>query len=347
MIHFKRLCVLLLVAASPSVACAQWWDRQAEIAPGKWAVLGRTFVYTGRTYDHAIVAIADALQRRDFAKVQRMHDEFLAMQQAGGNGRAMLGAFPEAIERAFSGGRPEQFEAMFAQWREQAPDSGLRTCVEAAMWLATAWTARGTSYASEVSPEAFKIFNARLQRAARVLHEGEEHGRHSPLWYVTAVNVAGSAGEPSAAVDGIFEEGNREFPLFMALYGARLNYLLPKWGGDYDRVDAFIRGAVLRTQATVGTSLYAFLYERVAWAFQGEDFFRETHASWRLMRHGYEDQVTQGIVNLNRYATSACMARDRETTRRLLVTLGDDADLGAGYAGFTTEACVEMLKEGR
>ena len=215
------------------------------------------------------------------------------------------------------------------------------------MWWALAWEARGGGYASEVSPEGWKIFKERLDRASRALADGESAGRQSPVWYWIAISIAGSRGDPAPILDRMCDEGAASFPHFLPIYYTRLNFLLPQWGGSYDRVDAFVRRSVMRTQAAEGTALYAILYASVHSTYHGDDFFHETRASWRLMRHGYEDEVAQGRANLNEYATFACIARDRDTTRGLLAQLGDEANLGLGIEGFSTEACQELVKEAK
>lgn len=347
MAAMARIAACVLLATAGGAAWGQWWNPASPIAPGKWAAMGQAFVYTSAVQEQASLVIRGALHDGDFDKLDRMHDEFVAMLEAGGNGKQMLESFTDAPRGSFGGERPEQYAKLFTDWAAQRPESKLRPAMEAAMWSAQAWRARGGGYASEVSPEALEMFRARLARAARVLEESQAQARHSPLWYWIAISVGGAAGAPPQALDGLFDEAAAKFPLFMPLYAARLNFLLPQWGGDYGRVDAFIRRAVARTQATEGTSLYAMLYQGVHSTYRGEDFFRETKASWRLMKHGFEDQVAQGTVDLKRYATYACMARDRDTTRQLLAQLGDGANLGAGMEGFTTEACAELVREGR
>jgi hypothetical protein len=276
-----------------------------------------------------------------------MHDEFLEMMQAGGNGSRMMGAIDDALQEAFHAERVAQYKALFAAWREGAPASKMRPAAEARMWYSLAWDARGGGYASEVPPESMKAFREDVDRAAAILRDSGEAGKASPLWYNVAIGVAGARGEDARVLDGIFAEGARRYPGHVGQYFARLNFLLPQWGGSWERVDSFIRDAVMRTQAAEGTWLYANLYSSVSGTFRGADFFTGTHASWPLMRHGFEDGLARGVGSLDAYATFACMARDRETTGRLLAKLGPRASLGMGREGITTETCQELVREGR
>ncbi len=150
-------------------------------------------------------------------------------------------------------------------------------------------------------------------------------------------------------LDGMFDEGAKRFPRHLPIYSARLNYLLPQWGGDYARVDDFIRAAVRRTQGTEGTVFYKTLYARVHESYHGSAFFRETKASWRLMKHAFLDELAQAPSDdtLNAFAAMACIAQDRETTAQVLAELGTRANLGAGMQDVSTEVCQEFAKGGR
>jgi len=344
--HTVALVGGLLLAAAPG-AFAQWWNPASPVAPGKWALAEKTFQYTPAIYQDAVMVIEGAINQGDFAKLDRMHDEFLAMNVAGGKGRNMLAAFAEAGGGAFVGDTPDRYAKLFADWREKAPDSALRPALEARMWKEFAWKARGSGYGSEVPEESWKIFRERLLHTAKVLQEGETPGQKSPLWYVEAISTAGSIGQPPAVLDALFEQGASRFPNYIWLYQGRVNFLLPQWGGNYDRIDAFIRKAVAMTQRTDGTILYARLYDYVHRFYDGDDFFHNTKASWPLMRHAFEDEVAQHEVDLNQFATYACIAEDKETTRLLLKALGARANLGIGMEGFSTEACMAMAEDAK
>ncbi len=340
---------VLLACCFTFAADAQWWNPASPIAPGKWEFYKRTFVYTAAIKNDAEQAIQQALAKQDFAKLERMHDEFRAMAVAGGNGSDMLESFNSGF-LWFDGQTPERIEKLFADWASAAPDSHLRNSAEANAWWALAWKARGSGSASEVTPEGWKLFRSRLERSVRILDKASPESKDSPLWYHVALAVAGSLGEPPAVLDRIFDEGAGKFAYYFPLYHTRLNYLQPKWGGDYAQVDAFIRASVMRTQARWGTSIYAMLYGSIAEGYRGESgFFRETRASWPLMQHAFEDGITKpdDWPWLNAYAGFACMARDRDTTRQLLAELGAHADVAVWLRGLSTDACRDLVEEGK
>jgi len=324
-------CTLLAQAPAPAPA------PKAE-AP---AVQPAAPKYDADAFQEAVNTIVKAFDTGDHAKLDSMHDEYLELLRKGGEGRRMLDAFAAVFEQYFRAEHREQLEKMFAAWKEAAPQSKLRPAAEGAMYRAFAWEARGAGAYSQVPEDARKKFRENLERATQVIEQGQAQGRETPLWYWTAITTGGAIGAPAAALDRFFQDGAARFPLYMPLYYARITFLMPQWGGDFGRVDSFIRAAVARTQATEGTTLYSILYADVMRSSPTPDFFRNTRASWPLMKHALEDELALGMGDLDRYAAFACLARDRDTTRELIAELGDKLQLGTS-GPVSNDACKEL-----
>jgi hypothetical protein len=341
-----RIILACLALCASHLAVAQWWEPGAPSRRQPWEPRNKPFVYQRADIPRASHQIQLALRAGDIAKIEKMHDEFLALQQAGGNGRWMMRSVGLAFDMALPSiaEDPARLRSFLAGLKERFPDSKLRPSLEAAAWMASGWNHRGHGYGSTVSPEAMKLFREDHARALKALEEGESSAKGSPLWYQAAMSIAGVTGQPPAVLDAIFEEGAGRYPLDLRLYDTRLNFLLPQWGGSLEQVDDFIRRAVLRTQATEGTSLYATLYYRVRMGRPEKDFFGGTKASWKLMRHAFEDGIAlDGDEEwLNVYGTFACIAEDHVTLRRVAARLGDRADLGLGLDGVSADVCAEM-----
>jgi hypothetical protein len=342
MTSFLRLSAWGLCAAlAVTTARAQWWN--PNIAPKE---KNAPVVYDSNLWQAARLEVQRALGAQDFAKLERMHEEFLALHLARGDGRGMLAAFQSGMND-WVGSQPHAKARQVAQeWNARFPASSVAPVTQAFVWYQAAWRERGSGYANTVTPEAWRLFRDNLEKTLQSLDAAAERGRATPLWYDLALAAAGSLGQPRTVQQRVFEDGVKRFPLYRPLYGTRVNYLLPQWGGDYALIDASIRDAVARTQVVEGTALYASLYAQVAGSFRGKDFFKETRASWKLMRHAYEDGMREPADHdwLNAYATYACVARDGPATRRLLAMLGRNASLGPGPEGFSPDAC-EMLAE--
>lgn len=332
-----------VVMSSAVLAQAQWWN-PSDPTPPKFR--GTEFatkpVYDRNMFNTAMSQVGSALEEGKFDKIDRMYDEFLSTRLRATDGSWMVEAVQQALDSWFYAQDDSRIAKLLADWKQKVPASKLRPVAEADMWQRTAWRARAGRGASSMTPEATQIFRERLHKAAQALEASQDVGRESPMWYWVALIVAGSSGRPEAQFDALFEEAAGKFPTYLPLYLTRVNYYLPQWGGDFDKVDAFIDRSVKRTESTEGAAMYAWLYVDVARKSGGdESFFRETRVSWPRMRDSFEDMTKRYPDTWNKilYATFACLARDRDATAKALTMLPVDAQLGAYTRGISTDAC--------
>jgi len=320
------------------VSQAQWWNPNDVTNPKDrgqpWAP---KIEYNSRVFNDAQRETQRTLNEGDFEKLERMNSEFLAGPMRTTDGRWMTQAIQDGFDAWATRWSEPQILKTLADWKEKVPSSRLRPVAEAVAWQRLAWKERGGGYAASVTPEGGDLFKERLRKAAAVLNASAATGKESPIWYWVALIVAGSSGRPATQFDALFNEAASRFPTYLPLYLTRVNYLLPQWGGDYDQVDEFVERAVKRTQATEGRSFYALIYRDLVSKHVGDDFFAETRVTWPGMRDSFEDLTKRypGITNFLSYAAFACLARDRETTARLLSGISPDYDL-AGFAGNVT-----------
>lgn len=338
---FTLAACLLGAAACPDVH-AQWWNPMDPTPPKyRGTTLAEKVVYDRNLRNTAQLVIGEALGKGDFDKLERMHDEFARSALRATDGTWMLESFQWAFDNWFYVQDEATIRKLFADWKEKLPAARLRPIAEAEMWQRVAWKARGEGFSGSTTREGQDLFLERLRKASQALEASAEVGKDSPIWYWVALIVAGSSGRPQAQFDALFDEAVTKFPTYLPLYLTRVNYLLPQWGGDYDKVDAFVQDAVKRTAATEGTSFYAWIYVDILRKHQGDRFFGETRASWPVMRESFEDMTKRYPDVLNRivYATFACLARDRETTARLISQLPPEVELGNFARGISTDGC--------
>ncbi|WP_171090138.1 hypothetical protein [Usitatibacter rugosus] len=345
-----------LLAASlcyfiPFAAQAQWWDPPR---PGRWMGSGtlgqpaqpaqpaQPVVYTRQHLEKARTISSAAIVNGEFAKIERMHAEFVRDKVRTTDGIWLAQAVQEGIDGTLYAS-DTNVEGYLRNWEQAVPDSKLLPVVKAMRWQRAAWRARGGGSSAATPEEAQQLFREGLAKAAKALKDSEVVGKETPLWYWTALIVAGSSGASTESFDALFDEAVTRFPTYHTLYYTRVNYLLPQWGGNFKRVDAFVQQSVQRTSASEGSAFYAWIYIDVLQKING-DYLEVTAATWPKMKQSFEDLVSRypDPWNRNLYATFACRARDRETTARLLGTLGKDAQLGAWSPGISTEGCTRF-----
>jgi hypothetical protein len=336
---------LLLAAAliATTAANAQWWNPN-DMSPPKfrgtqWEVKP---VYDHRMLENAQAQVHIAIEEGNFAKIERMYAEFADTKLRTTDGSWMLLGVQNAFDNWFYAMDDSRIARLFSDWKQKVPDSKLLPIMEAQMWQRTAWRARSGRGSAAMTREMQQEFSERLRKASRALEASAEAGRDSPIWYWVALIVAGSSSRPEAQFDALFEEAAARFPTYLPLYLTRVNYYLPQWGGSFDKVEAFARRSEERTAATDGNAFYAWLYVDVARKNGGdENFFRTSRVSWPHMRDSFDDMIRRYPDTWNKilYATFACLARDRETTAKVLTMLPPDAQLGAYTDGISTDAC--------
>jgi hypothetical protein len=289
--------------------------------------------------------IGTALEARDFERLEKIHDEFLASRMRTTDGLWMTEAFEQAFDSSFSSRTPARLDDLIDKWRARSPNSRLRVIAEAFIWQARAWRARGSGCSPAWVAGAREVYDRNLERAARAL-DADPAAKESPLWYTAAIRVAGSRQRPAGEIEALLEEGERRHPAYRPLYWARATFLLPSWGGDYAEVDRFVRAAVERTRATEGSSFYAGLYLDLVRNVPCGDPLADSGVSWPDMERGFLDMIERHDApwNWNLLGTFACRFRDAEATARVLGKLGEKADFGAWSPGVSTQGCRLMLR---
>jgi hypothetical protein len=284
-------------------------------------------------------AVAD-VTNANFARVDRTFAALVEKMPRATDGRFAIEAFQRSFKNRLRNRSDGDIDAWWASWEKGAPLSKARAAIEPVMWTERAWFARGSSYGWRVPGESAQVFRERLARAADSLQRSESFGKESPIWYWTALNVAGGSGRPAAQVDALFDEAVTRFPYYQPIYSARMHYLLPQWGGSVEAIDRFILAAVRRTAPVDGEAFYAWLYMVVAENY-GRDLFTSSKASWPRMKRSFEDMIQRypDLLNRNYFAAYACMVRDKATTARLLAELGANANLDRVMGGINTESC--------
>jgi hypothetical protein len=103
-----------------------------------------------------------------------------------------------------------------------------------------------------VTPEGWKLFQERLQKAEAVLLESKPYASSSPLWGLICIDVGTGLGWSKVRLLEIFHENTQTEKYFYPIYTGMVASLAPKWGGDWRLVDTFIKDAVKNTQEVDG-----------------------------------------------------------------------------------------------
>jgi membrane associated rhomboid family serine protease len=234
-----------------------------------------------------------------------------------------------------------------ADWRRAIGHSVMADLVEAMAFTEWAWSARGNGYANSVSSQNMAAYAYRTEMAAAALEEIADRAATNPLWYTLSLDVGRDHGLEKEKLRDIFEEGEPQFRRYLPLYSRMLRILMPRWGGSFEDVDAFIDQVYSKSVTARGYERYAELYTTYA-RFEGDeiDFFRETRAFWSGIRVGYLGllkRYPKSDAVLNDFAYMACRADDGVTYNQLRRAIGKRLSSSAWTPKYSIEACDKKL----
>ena len=320
MLHLMRMAPGIVALVFMSILPSS--PANAQASPSQSAARAAKPLPPFRSEDYRafVMGVDNSLRVRNFEVLELQYENQIASRYRATDGSWLLEEFTKAFETYFKEADDAQIEQMFARWKEKSPNSRLRPVAYALMWETTAWKARGSGYASELTPEMADEFERRLHLAQQALDESKDVGADSPLWHYVSLAVAGSLGMTNGEVDRRFETAANLFPTYRPLYYVRMNFLLPQWGGSFERVAEFIDASQKRTASTDGKAFYAWLYTKLAKSQCCTDTFTEAGANWPRLRDAYEEAMVRfpDTNTLVYYATMACLAEDGPTSARLM-----------------------------
>lgn len=213
---------------------------------------------------------------------------------------------------------------------------------EADYWHAYAWNARGERYAANVDQDAWKLFYERSKKAEGLLLASRPYASANPLWGSIYLKLAPGLEWSKDDHLKLYRRLIAEHHYFYANYFIMANYATPKWGGDWDLVDAIAREAEANTKDKEGAALYARVYWSVSGYGPEFDLFAETRVDWPHMKQGFEDMAKQfphSAWNMNAYASFACMAGDAKAFRAARERIGDAVESRAWSRGPSLDLC--------
>lgn len=291
---------------------------------------------------------------------KRYHDldnliaRYVTLQDRIDDGRFKLSGIAEFLKDAIEQRPPGVALPEVQGWRSADPNSPGAALLEVSYWRHAAWQARGSGFANTVSPEGWRLFHERLERASKILTDSQSYAATNPLWYKESLDVNLWLGVPLQRQFTLYERGIEAFPDYYPLHCHMVNALLPQWGGSSGAVARFIESVVKRSPRAIKAQMYT----RVWWCVDAStsvdvNVFRNMGASWARMKEGFEslnESYPGSLWNQSNYASFACRAGDVVTYRRLRSELGDRINTYAREAfpsNMSLDLCDHLAEKGR
>jgi hypothetical protein len=294
------------------------------------------------------------LSSSDWPSLDKLIERLAKDRERSEDGRFKLYLTTSAVADRFkttSLDMDDELRRQFEEYRTTIPESAFAPIIAAMHMHARAWRARGTGFASTVTPEGQALFKERSSSAWKSLQAAKHISSRLPTWYEQAITVGIDADVSRAEVLKLFNEGITRFPGYHPLYFSYARQLAPRWGGSYASADAFVQAQVAAKTNLEGEALYARLY----WLFdqyggRDPDFFAESMVSWPRMRKGFEllmKQFPDSAWNKANFVSFACRAGDAPTYAKWRDTVDAGVFSGAAPDGLSLEVCDLRFANGR
>ena len=154
-----------------------------------------------------------------------------------------------------------------------------------------AWTARGSGWAKDVTPEGWRLMNERLTLAAKILEEARSNSPEDIRLPLILMTVELGQGGGKYRMNQLFDDALRIEPSNYQAHSKKIYYLQPRWYGTLDDVIAF--GLTCAKTKDYANKLPLVLQEGI-WllADQQESLFKSEKV-WVLIQPIFEEYLKQ------------------------------------------------------
>jgi hypothetical protein len=164
-------------------------------------------------------------------------------------------------------------------------------------------------------------FKEIMKQNLTFLLDNKKIAAKDPHWYVNMIRVATALKWDEPKYMHLVDEAVENYPLYLQIYFAGVDYYSPKFGGNIKSMEKFARYAVKHTQDKIGMAMYARIY----WAAIQSWFRKEVWAviHWDDFKQGIDDVLSHypDEWNLNNFALFACLKGDSEKANELITQL--------------------------
>lgn len=260
-----------------------------------------------------IDAVRAAIDRRDYAALNRMETEFRTTRARTVSGIWKLSVFHWRVKTELG---PKQSEAgcddrsteFFRGWLAATPGHPAVVISRAAVLEDYAWCIRGSGYAQSVGEEASAAFQAKVEEARAILAKHRNSASIDPHYYAVMARIAIDQGADKADFKALLDEASGREPDYHYLYFDAYRYFQPQWYGSDAEVEALARYAAERTAVTEGLGVYARFY----WFALDCDCGIEPSVDWQTMKQAMRDVMDRYPSDWNaaNFARIACVMED-------------------------------------
>lgn len=270
------------------------------------------------------------LRAQQYEELQTLADELRKSKARYANGFWKLDLYYLALGDLPKEAGESEWETRLKQLNEWTAKSDTVT-PRAALTdaLATyAWKARGTGYASTITPEGAQLMTERLNQAKKIFETASTHPVNCPRFYSSAQRIALGLGWSESDYNKLVDAAVRLEPTYRTSYFYKGTYLLPRWYGKRGDWEKFAAETADQIGGDEGDKFYA---QMIGYMNQfHSNIFKESTISWTRARKGFELLLKEYPDSLwlnSRYALLCFLNGEQNRTRSLLDKIGGRCDI--------------------
>ena len=240
-------------------------------------------------------------------------------------------------------GANELTKQKIEKWKETIDNSPYAHFAELRMMYSQAWNERGSKYASETPEDQFTRFKEKLLLAEAAILADKNQLKETAMAYNLLMAVTLDTNGTATSPQQTFLTGVTNWPNYYDFYEVYLSRLVPKWGGSWEMVDAFITHWSDKLAEQEGKSMYARLYYNVHKLNRLQP--QETKIDWKKMKPSLIALTTKypAKKHFEISASYACFFADYEFYKQLF-SEHKIADSDAWLGNSTVEICNTYLE---
>jgi hypothetical protein len=192
------------------------------------------------------------------------------------------------------------------------------------------WQARGSGWASTVTPDGWRLFEQRLLEAVQTLKGSEELGLRCPVGWFVLMRAGLGLNMERSQFDSVFEKAKRFAPDYKAYYFRRSVYLLPRWNGKPGEWELDLAKSCDKIGGEKGDELYAQVVWFMHHSANFKNIFTDNQLSWDRVDQGFgviEKDFPDSLAAKSERAHLAALASDVVKARKYLQQTGGKVDL--------------------
>lgn len=198
----------------------------------------------------------------------------------------------------------DRSDRLSQRWLMSTPDDPYANFARAHYLLQKAWKARGNKYVADTPEGNMENMHSLVDRAIPLFDKATRLEPRLLPAYIDLMEAAMLVGRDDL-VESAFAAAQKQDPACVFLVKQRIRGLLPRWGGSYAQITAYVAGLVPHLKEYPGLATYFSLpYTDQASYFNGDDFYKSPAAALldqAIDVGSYDEALHQaGDIALNR-----------------------------------------------